>query len=194
MNFNDLTGKVFGRYTVLSYVGRRRGHSVWLCKCSCGKEKVVDGQCMRAGTTKSCGCLRGELTRAMVGRNTKKYGEASFNGLYKNYKIRSRKTNKEFSLTAEEFKTLTSSDCKYCGSPPSQKFMGNATQNGAYVYNGIDRVDNAQGYNSVNAVPCCIVCNHAKHSMLLVDFLAWIERLIKFHTNSASDAASVGRT
>ena len=194
MNFKDLTGQKFGRYTVLRYAGRNKSkHSMWFCRCACGKEKEVDGQCMRQGKTKSCGCLRDENTRSMVGRNTKPYGEASLNGLYSNYSIRSKKANREFSLTKEEFKNLTSSNCKYCGSPPSQRFMGTAKLNGYYLYNGVDRENNEQGYTKVNSVPCCLVCNRAKSNMSLEDFLLWLDRLSKFRTNSASDAASVGR-
>lgn len=36
----------------------------WLCRCDCGKEKFVTGDCLREGKTKSCGCLRSEVTSA----------------------------------------------------------------------------------------------------------------------------------
>ena len=35
--FKDLTGKQFGRLTVLSLAGRRNGSTIWECNCSCGK-------------------------------------------------------------------------------------------------------------------------------------------------------------
>lgn len=47
----DLTGQVFGEYTVLKYAGDKR----WLCKCSCGKIKEIDGYRLRDGLVKSCG-------------------------------------------------------------------------------------------------------------------------------------------
>jgi HNH endonuclease len=31
--------------------------SIWLCKCDCGNEKVTKGAYLRAGVTRSCGCL-----------------------------------------------------------------------------------------------------------------------------------------
>jgi len=192
MNFKDLTGQTFERYTVLSYAGRRRGHSVWLCRCICGREKVVDGQCLRAGGTKSCGCFRDEQTKAMVGRNTKPYGEASFNGLYSNYKTRAGKTGKEFSFTKEEFRDITSSPCKYCGVLPSQEFLGNGQSNGIYVYNGIDRVDSTKGYTLNNSVPCCAICNYAKNDFTLEVFQKWLDRLVKFRTQPESPAIMQG--
>lgn len=60
--FIDLTGQVFGRWTI---IGR---HSVkpfrcgtatinWACRCECGTEKVVQGSNLRSGHSRSCGCL-----------------------------------------------------------------------------------------------------------------------------------------
>lgn len=57
----DLTGKVFGRWTVLGKdKDRKRGH--WYCKCSCGDTDVrsVSGSRLRDGDSKSCGCYAKE--------------------------------------------------------------------------------------------------------------------------------------
>ena len=63
MKFVDLTGKKFGKLTVLNqeedYIqanGRHR--SRWKCICECGNECIVDGDALRTGNTKSCGCLK----------------------------------------------------------------------------------------------------------------------------------------
>lgn len=57
----DLTGKTFGRLTVVRRVGTDRNKKpLWLCKCSCGKEKLVISQSLINGVTKSCGCLQRE--------------------------------------------------------------------------------------------------------------------------------------
>lgn len=57
----DLTGKVFGRLTVLEEVGRNKwGHFLWKCLCECGTIKVFNGNNLRVGDTKSCGCLNRE--------------------------------------------------------------------------------------------------------------------------------------
>lgn len=53
----DLTGKRFGRLTVLSFVEDHRQGTYWLCRCDCGNEKVIKGQSLREGWTKSCGCF-----------------------------------------------------------------------------------------------------------------------------------------
>lgn len=57
----DLTGRVFGRLTVLSLERRIKGRkrsSHWLCRCECGETKVVRGDSLKAGMTASCGCLK----------------------------------------------------------------------------------------------------------------------------------------
>ncbi len=63
MRFIDLTGKTFGRLTVVSLDNsgtKKRKH--WICKCSCGNTKSVSRDSLRCGATKSCGCLKKEIT------------------------------------------------------------------------------------------------------------------------------------
>lgn len=64
----DLTGKTFGRLTVIERAPRldyvNRMGAWWLCRCSCGQEIVVYGEHLRIGSTRSCGCLRKELASA----------------------------------------------------------------------------------------------------------------------------------
>ena len=62
-NYIDLTGRVFGRLTVTGREPVSKGWVTrWVCVCSCGKAKVVDGPHLARGTTNSCGCLRAERT------------------------------------------------------------------------------------------------------------------------------------
>ncbi len=63
----DLTGKSFGRLTVISMIARRpevRPDPVrWLCQCSCGAQTITVGTSLRGGDTKSCGCYRREWAK-----------------------------------------------------------------------------------------------------------------------------------
>ena len=56
----DLTGKRFGRWTVLGYVGK----SKWECKCDCGAIRVISSNALKCGRTKSVnsGYYRQEVT------------------------------------------------------------------------------------------------------------------------------------
>jgi hypothetical protein len=61
----DLIGKRFGRWVVLAYAQDQK----WSCVCDCGARAVVNGQNLRKGRTKSCGCLSRELHRIdLVGK------------------------------------------------------------------------------------------------------------------------------
>jgi len=53
----DLTGRVFGRLTVIRQLEKGQGYPLWLCKCQCGNEAKVMGHRLVSGTTKSCGCI-----------------------------------------------------------------------------------------------------------------------------------------
>jgi hypothetical protein len=61
----DLTGKTFGRLTVVEEAGRSNaGKVLWRCTCECGNETVVVGGDLRSGRTTSCGCGIREATVA----------------------------------------------------------------------------------------------------------------------------------
>jgi len=54
----DITGKQFGRLTIVSRFGNQGKHATWKALCKCGKELVVTGDNVKSGNTKSCGCYR----------------------------------------------------------------------------------------------------------------------------------------
>ena len=65
MIFQDLSGQKFGRLLVLSFVGRTNtGISKFLCRCDCGKEKVVSSGNMKSGSVYSCGC--GSICKSQI--------------------------------------------------------------------------------------------------------------------------------
>jgi len=51
----DLTGQVFGFWTVLEEAGRDKNRKVmWLCRCLCGRECRVRGSTLRSGGSNKC--------------------------------------------------------------------------------------------------------------------------------------------
>lgn len=64
--YEDMTGKVFGKLTVISQgddeiTTKGKRHIRWICKCECGRETLVRGTALRNGHTQSCGhCSRSE--------------------------------------------------------------------------------------------------------------------------------------
>lgn len=60
----NLTGQSFARLTVLHLSetrGKDRGR-YWVCQCSCGNQCEVLGSRLTGGNTRSCGCLKRELS------------------------------------------------------------------------------------------------------------------------------------
>jgi hypothetical protein len=54
----DLTGKDFGRMTVIRSLDMRNNRLFWECRCACGAISEVDGANLRSGHTTSCGCYK----------------------------------------------------------------------------------------------------------------------------------------
>jgi hypothetical protein len=59
--FRDLTGQVFGKWTVLSRGNKQNNEWTWNCRCECGTFRVVTGHNLKTGSSKSCGCYRKEF-------------------------------------------------------------------------------------------------------------------------------------
>lgn len=58
----SLLGKTYGRLTVTKCLGHPPGQkqTIWECKCSCGRKTAIRGNNLKAGNTRSCGCLKYE--------------------------------------------------------------------------------------------------------------------------------------
>lgn len=71
---DDLTGRRFGRWDV---VGRSendaQGKPRWLCRCECGRERLVRSAPLRSGKSLSCGCFAKEETSA----RSRKHGQTN---------------------------------------------------------------------------------------------------------------------
>ncbi len=77
-HFEDLTGRRFGRLTVLESAllekpeanGNKTG---WRCRCDCGKEIIIPRRALISSKTQSCGCLIGEKARERVAHDVKQF-------------------------------------------------------------------------------------------------------------------------
>lgn len=74
---NDLTGKTFGRLSVVRRAapqqGKKQQKTRYVCACSCGAEKVIRGDALTSGATTSCGCLSRERSTTHGMRHTVVY-------------------------------------------------------------------------------------------------------------------------
>lgn len=163
----DITGRTFGKLTVIKYAGYYK----WECVCDCGTICVIRAGDLKSGDTTSCGCYRKE--KATRGRTS---GEASFGRLFRTYVRNARLKNREFLLSEGQFKELVEGDCYYCGNNPTQ-IIKNNWDTGEFLYNGIDRVDNDKGYSVDNCVSCCKLCNFEKSDYPIQEFSEWVVKV-----------------
>lgn len=96
----DLTGKRFGKLTVLYPAGKIDEESAmgWHCRCDCGQETDISERKLLYGISKSCGCLRqetwdnipnqlhridGTCVEILEKRKYRKDNTSGFRGVYK---------------------------------------------------------------------------------------------------------------
>src|SRR5208283_5285442 len=166
----DLTGQKFGRLTVLEldHITSAEKHRVyWKCKCDCGNYHTTSRFCLRNGSSKSCGCYAKDFNRRNEPWKVTAKKVFNHNGGYN-----------EADITFDDFLRLSQLNCGYCNLPPSNKSNTcdpnrNRYKEYDFIYSGLDRVDSSLLHTLDNVVPCCKVCNIAKHDMTREDFLAW---------------------
>src|SRR5262249_12475223 len=137
------------------------------CQCECGKTTSVRATNLTDGNTSSCGCGRGRRTYRSSAYSATGY-------IIIAYKRRSLQRGFEWALTREQVCALIAATCHYCGTPPATV---KPTRQGPFLWNGIDRLHNDQGYTPENSVTCCRTCNVAKNTMSIEAFAQWVERL-----------------
>lgn len=178
-HFIDLTGITYNNLTIIKLIGKNKGNCwLYLCKCSCGKETIQEGNDVKSERVKSCGCLR--FNKSVINANNNPL-KSLLNNLYSDYKKKSEYRNIDFNLNIKDFEILVLDKCSYCGIKSSNIKQHSKKRkiaiNSTLLYNGIDRVNNELGYINGNVVTACRICNQAKHQMTKTSFLDWIVRV-----------------
>ena len=101
-------------------------------------------------------------------------GESAFHRVVRNYKKNAVNRELLFSLTEDECRQLFTTNCHYCDAPPTNVCK---EVNGTFVYSGIDRVSNTEGYTPENCVPCCKPCNMMKKDLSREEFIARCQKI-----------------
>ena len=156
------------------------------CQCSCNNTIFVLPCFLASDRVKSCGCMaQKDRVSAAIKITTLPSLDAGITRVYSSMRSRCRRDNLQLSITKNEVKTLSQQNCCYCGAPPrnvARKNKGKIKyfRDTIFAYNGIDRVDSSKGYEPNNVVPCCKVCNTAKNTLSVIEFLEWAKRLATF--------------
>jgi hypothetical protein len=143
---NNLIGKIFGRLTVIKQIENdKHGNLKWLCLCNCGNEKIILGNSLVSGRTRSCGCFKKEF----AGRQTIKHGHARRGKQSKIYITWTHIINRCTNKNSSDYKDYGGRGIKVCkrwmkfenfykdvGDPPIGK--------------SLDRINNNKGYFPCN--------------------------------------------
>jgi hypothetical protein len=132
--YEDLTGKRFGNYTVLRFDKRNKsGIIYWLCQCECGTIKSVSGGGLKYGNSKSCGCLNSNQIgeRSKIDLTGKRFGKLI---VIKRLERKNNQTGKWLCKCdcggTNEVRTtdLTGGNTKSCGCLTTYKHGGTGTR------------------------------------------------------------------
>jgi hypothetical protein len=103
----------------------------------------------------------------------------SLNGLLGTYKGGAKSRNTSWNLTNDEFVSLVTNNCAYCGATPIPRIKYAKRYKLNVPVNGIDRIDSSKGYYIDNCVPCCEMCNRMKLNYSKEEFLNHILSIYK---------------
>jgi|SRR5215469_7582028 len=174
-----ILGERYARLEVVDLIPEKIGkrHAQIKVRCDCGTVKIIRRGNFRQGRTTSCGCWRKEVILKRGRTRVLPYGRAAANRTFEVYQKDAQRRGYGFSLDFDEFMRLTQLPCAYCGGLPSN-CKSNGECNGSFIYNGIDRIDSAQGYIAGNMNPCCRICNRAKSDLPMSEWIKWLERVV----------------
>src|SRR5271154_5554478 len=168
----DWTGIKLHKLMFIRPTNIRRCGIMWEAQCDCGVITIVRPIDVKIGKHKSCGCY----IRGGAGRRKYEPIETSARKIWDcNYK--------DGGISFEYFLSLSKQNCYYCAREPSYTYnrieknsSKNQIRNGAFTYNGLDRVDSNLEHTQDNVVPCCFLCNGAKSDIVQKEFFLNIER------------------
>lgn len=177
----DLIGKRFGKLTVLELSHTKRydlqSKTYWKCLCDCGIIKIVNGDSMKTGSSKSCGC-----ESKPKGNNSKYFtGIKELGGwVLSNIKCRARNKNLKYNLDTkymyeilqkQEFKCALSGVILELQNSSTNKTTENNTAS-------IDRIDSSKGYIKGNVQWVHKRVNIMKNNLSDMEFIEWCELVV----------------
>ncbi len=181
-------GKLYIEKCLIPSDSFRNQWGLWLCKCECGNIIEVKGESLKSRGRNSCGCLRSEVAMKFS-QQRRRPNTLTYNIQYGTFKMRCKQINSP-SLSKEEWLSIVLQPCYYCGDIDTRNGIMNSylkennitiTKEQMSLYNknmnGIDRVDNAIGYELSNCVPCCTICNRMKSNHQQEEFIQRSNRI-----------------
>ena len=142
--YDDLTGMVFGRLTVMERDLSDKKVTRWLCRCECGTIKSICAASLKSGSTVSCGCWSRENTR----NRSLKHGDTNT----RLYSIWRGMKKRCYQTTSYGYKNYGGRGILVCDEwkDSYETFKKWALQNGYREDLTLDRIDNDGHYEPSN--------------------------------------------
>lgn len=143
--FIDLTGRHFGYWKVIKRCGNTKGGKpTWLCECKCGTNKIIRGDILKNGGSKSCGCM----TKKLQDEKRVTHGKTGT----RLYKIWNQMIQRTTNSKVRDYKYYGGRGITICKDwkESFEVFHKWANENGYAENLTIDRIDNSKGYQPDN--------------------------------------------
>lgn len=176
--FKDLTGKSFGNLRVLDLVKTKKGKSQWDCLCNCGNRKVIKGESLRSGKTKSCGCFKNR--KGIDNPNTRTTSIERYFSKIKNGIIRPTKTL-DFNITIYDLENLIIQQNYKCAISGINIEL---SKNPHIQTASLDRIDSSKGYRKDNIQWVHKKINLMKMNLSQEEFINYCREITNFNNKN----------
>ena len=171
MNFKYTKGDIINNLKILG-LGSKSKSGVRLYKVKCLLcSSITDKRLQTVQKAQSCGCKQRKRGYRVPGsgKRAPKGTRVEINTLISIYKSNAKKRDISYSLSYKEFEALVDDKCFFCGDSGCNTLKKKGYNE--YLYNGIDRIENGEGYTFENCVTCCGWCNRAKNNGTVYNFI-----------------------
>lgn len=140
----NMTGLKYNRLTAIEFVGHNKyGQALWKFKCDCGSETILPGKSVRAGNTKSCGCLNVESSTKRITEKNTTHGESNT----RLFRIWSGMKTRCENPKASNYADYGGRGIAVCSEWQNYAEFSNWARRNGYADNlSIDRINNSEGY------------------------------------------------
>lgn len=163
----------YGSWTVLREYKGKNNRGRFEVQCDCGRLSDVDKYQILSGRSKMCKSCSAKKAKPSMASD-----QPAAKSVYIDYKWKAGDRGLAFDLTFEEFLAITKQSCYYCNREPSNAMKGKKENHLPFIFSGIDRIVNTEGYRMDNVVPSCKECNYAKRNMGVNEFYQWACRIM----------------
>jgi hypothetical protein len=169
--FDDLTGRVFQKLTVIKYLGKNsnKKYNNWLCKCECGTELERFDVYLFDNIKNACFQCR-YADQSIT--NWQGYKEISLT-TWTTIKVGAKNRNREFNITIEYAWELFLKQNRKCAITGIDLQFSRNTKKDKSQTASLDRIDNTKGYIEGNVQWVHKKINYIKHAMTMEELIKW---------------------